>query len=501
MSSEPSIASKTSGKDLSGDDLDGLSASALARAIAGREISAREVMQSCLDRIDACNGRYNAIVSLRPRADLLAEAEAADRAVLSGQSLGPLHGLPVAIKDLAATRHLRTTLGSPLFANNVPAADAVHVARMRAAGALIVGKTNVPEFGLGSHTVNPVFGPTRNAFDPTRSAGGSSGGAAVALALGMLPIADGSDFGGSLRNPAGWNNVFGVRPSQERVPGNPVPDAYMSQLATDGPMGTCVADLALLLDVQAGFDPSAPLSLPKPDVPFVDAFDAERPFRIAWMGDLGGHLAMEDGILPLCRTALTSLAAAGHIVEDLVPNFDYEALWRAFVTLRQFSIGGKLGPLFADAEKRALLGPAAQWECEGHLRLTAAAVYEATTVRSAWYACMTALFDRFDALALPSAQVWPFPIEMAWPDRIAGRPMDSYHRWMEVVVPATLAGCPAASVPAGFGGPGGALPMGLQIIGRPRDDAGVLRICRAYERANPWIAARTAANRVDALRR
>lgn len=501
MTGDASNAGKTSGNGVRLADLDGLSASAQARAIAGRAISAREVMQSCLDRIDACNGRYNAVVSLRPRADVLAEAEAADSAVRSGQKLGPLHGLPVAIKDLAATAGLQTTLGSPIFANNMPATDAVHVARMRAAGALIIGKTNVPEFGLGSHTVNRVFGPTRNAFDPTRSAGGSSGGGAVALALGMLPIADGSDFGGSLRNPAGWNNVFGLRPSQGRVPGNPVPDAYMSQLATDGPMGTCVADLALLLDVQAGYDPSAPLSLPKPDVPFVDGPGGERPFRIAWMGDLGGHLAMEDGILSVCRNALTSFAAAGHVVEDLVPDFDYEALWRAFVRLRQFSVGGKLGPLFADAEKRASLGAAAQWECEGHLRLSASNVYEAASVRSAWSACIMALFDGFDALALPSAQVWPFPIDLPWPDRIAGRPMDSYHRWMEVVVPATLAGCPAASVPAGFGGPGDALPMGLQIIGRPRDDAGVLRICRAYERANPWIAERTVANRIDALRR
>ena len=501
MTGDPSVAGQGLPSGLEHAGTDAPSASALARAIARREISAREVTQTCLDRIDAYNGRYNAIVSLRPRAEVLAEAEAADRAVRSGQSLGPLHGLPLAVKDLAATAGLRTTLGSPIFTDNIPTTDAVHVARMRAAGALIIGKTNVPEFGLGSHTVNPVFGPTRNAFDPTRSAGGSSGGAAVALALGMLPIADGSDFGGSLRNPAGWNNVFGLRPTQGRVPGNPVPDAFLSQLATDGPMGTCVEDLALLLDVQAGFDPSAPLSLPKPDHPFSTRVDEERPFRIAWMGDLGGHLAMEDGILPLCRKALASLAAAGHVVEDLVPDFDYEALWRAFVTLRQFSIGGKLGPLFADAEKRTLLGAAAQWECEGHLRLSAATVYEAATVRSAWYACITALFDRFDALALPSAQVWPFPIDMAWPDRIGGRPMDSYHRWMEVVVPATLAGCPAACVPAGFGGPGAALPMGLQIIGQPRDDAGVLRICRAYDRANPWIAARTAANRIDALRR
>lgn len=473
------------------------SAREVARAIAERRLSARDVAREHLDRVDRLNGLHNAVVSLRPRGEILAEAEAADRAVRSGERLGALHGLPVAVKDLAATAGLRTTLGSPLFADAVPERDAVHVARVRAAGAIIVGKTNVPEFGLGSHTVNAVFGATRNAFDPSRSAGGSSGGAAVALALGMTVLADGSDFGGSLRNPAGWNSVYGFRPSQGRVPSSPVPDAFLSQLSTDGPMGVCVDDLALLLDVQAGWHPSAPLSLPAPERPFSSDSSLHRTFRIGWLGELGGHLAVEDGILDLCRGALDRFAAGGHAVEAVVPDFDFGALWRAFVALRHFSTGGKLAPLFEDPEKRALLKPEAQWECEGFLRLTAPDLFAATAVRSAWYARVLALFERFDALALPSAQVWPFPIETDWPSRIAGRAMDSYHRWMEVAVPATLAGCPAACVPAGFGGPGGGLPMGLQIIGRPRGDDEVLRLCRAYERANPWIGDRLALQRAS----
>lgn len=468
-----------------------LSARALARGIAARAFSAREVVTAFLERIDRYNPIHNAVVSLRPRADLLAEAEAADAAVRRGDPLGALHGLPVAVKDLAATVGLRTTLGSPLFADWVPDADALHVARMRAAGALIIGKTNTPEYGLGSHTVNPVFGATRNAFDPSRSAGGSSGGAAVALARAMLPVADGSDFGGSLRNPAGWNAVFGFRPSQGRVPALSVPDAFLVQLATDGPMGRTVEDVATLLSVQAGWDPRAPGSLADPGFRYEDRLDGPPPAaRVAWLGDLGGHLPVEDGILGVCETALARLAELGCTVAPVaLPGVDFEALWRAFVVLRQVAVGGRLMPAFADPARRALLNPQAVWECEGFLRLSARDVHEASAVRTAWYARALDLFAAFDVLALPTAQVWPFPVEWAWPRAVAGRAMDSYHRWMEVVVPATLLGCPTAAVPAGFGGPGGFLPMGLQLVGRPRDDLSVLQLAHAYERASPWIAA------------
>jgi amidase len=463
------------------------SATLLARQIATGQVSSREVVTAFLDRIDAVNPTYNAIVSMRSRSDILAEADSADAAARRQPRLGALHGLPIAIKDLAATKGLRTTQGSPL-ADTVPPSDALFVHRMREAGAIIIGKTNVPEFGLGSHTTNPVFGPTRNAFDVTRSAGGSSGGTAVALALDMLPVADGSDFGGSLRNPAAWNNVFGLRPSQGRVPALAAPDAFFSQLATDGPMARHVEDLALLLSVQAGWDVRAPLSLPDPGYRFEERLTPAAPARIGWLGDLGGHLSFEDGIMAVCSTALDRLARLGHTIESILPAFDYEALWRAFVVLRQVSVGGRLMPFYEDTARLALLKPEAQWECEGYLGLSARDVFEASCVRTAWFGCLVEVFDQVDYLALPAAQVWPFPVAWRWPRTIEGRTMDTYHRWMEVVAPITLSGCPAVSLPAGFGGPGGHLPMGLQIVGRPRDDRGVLRLALGYEHANPWIA-------------
>jgi amidase len=460
-------------------------ATQLAAMIRRREVSAREVMAAYLDHIAAANPRVNAIVSLRPRDELLAEADQADAAVARGEATGPLHGLPQAIKDLAATRGLRTTLGSPLFADQVPAQDAIFVARMRAAGAIVIGKTNVPEFGYGSNSYNPVFGLTRNAYDPSRVGGGSSGGAGVALATRMLPVADGSDMGGSLRNPAAFNNVFGFRPSQGRVPAETA-DPFYGQMSTDGPMGRTVADVAMLLSVQAGHDPRAPLSLEDPGFRYEDRLGEgrEAPFRCGWLGDLGGHLPFEPGVLELCTEALGVVREAGGRVEAARIDFDPERLWRAFVTLRQQSIGGKHEEVFRDPAKRALLKPEAVWEIEGSQRLSALDAYRAGIDRGAWHKAFTAAFAEHDVLLIPSAQVFPFAEDVAWPKQVGGRAMDSYHRWMEVVVGATMAGCPSISVPAGFSA--GGLPMGLQIIGPPRADLRVLQVAARYEAACPW---------------
>jgi len=462
-----------------------LNAVPLARMIRAREVSAAEVMASYLDHIEAANPLVNAIVSLRPREALMAEAHAADAAVARGEATGPLHGLPQAIKDLAATRGLRTTLGSPLFADLVPEEDAIFVARMRAAGAIIIGKTNVPEFGYGSNSYNPIFGLTRNAYDPGRVGGGSSGGAGVALAMRMLPVADGGDMGGSLRNPAAFNNVLGFRPSQGRVPAD-TPDPFYGQMAVEGPMGRTVEDVAMLLSVQAGYDRRAPLSLDSPAEGFatLPPLDPKR-LRLGWLGDIGGHLPFEAGLLELTESATGLFAALGATVEPTTPGFDMEALWRAFVTLRQQSIGGRHDAAYRDPETRRLLKPEAIWEIEGSHRLSALDVYKAGLVRGAWYKAMLALFDRFDFLLLPAAQVFPFPAGENWPKEIAGRRMDSYHRWMEVVIGPTMAGCPAISVPAGFDARG--LPMGLQIIGPPRGDRDVLRAAALYEAACPWM--------------
>ena len=463
-----------------GDDIVALDARAMVQAIRSKHLSCREVMAAHLNRIEAVNPTVNAIVSLRPREDLLAEADAADHDLARGRWRGPLHGLPHAVKDLAATRGLRTTFGSPLFADFVPGHDALFVERLRAAGAILIGKTNVPEFGLGSQTYNPVFGSTGNAYDPALTSGGSSGGAAVALALGMVPLADGSDFAGSLRNPAGWNGVFGFRPSAGRVPSLPEPEGYLQQLSTDGPMARTVADLSLLLSVMSGADSRAPLARPEPPLcaALLDGDVAGR--RIGWLGDLDGALAMEDGILPLCERALGALAAAGCAVEPARLGMPAADIWACWLTWRHALVAGKFGGLYADAAKRALLKPELIWEIEGGLRLTAGDLYIAAAARTRLYQAFTALFERFDALALPSAQCFPFARDVAWPTAIAGRPMDSYHRWMEVVVPGTLSGCPVVGLPAGAGGASDR-PSGLQLIGRPGADRELLRLASAFE--------------------
>lgn len=467
-------------------DICRMSAVDLADAIRRRRLSVREVVAAFLDRIDAVNPLVNAIVSLRERADILREADKADAHLTQAGPVGSLFGLPIAIKDLAMTRGLRTSFGSPIFADFVPQEDDFFVDRIRKAGAIIIGKTNVPEFGLGSNTYNTVFGATLNAFDPALTAGGSSGGAAVALALDMVPVADGSDFGGSLRNPAAWNNVYGFRPSQGLVPGGPDLDVFHAQMGIDGPMGRSVHDMALLLDQQAGYDPRAPLSHHKQGSFLEGLQTAAAGGRIAWFGDLGGYLPMEAGILQLCEAALARFAAASFTTEPLVPDFDYEALWRAFVTLRQATSGCALKAHYDDPAKRSLLKPEAVWEVEQAQQLTAPQVYAATVRRSSWHKMLLSLFERFDLIALPTAQVFPFDVTTHWPSEVAGRAMDSYHRWMQVSAFATLGGCPAVNVPVGFDDQG--RPMGMQLIGRPRGDLAVLRAAAAYEATLPWQA-------------
>jgi amidase len=454
-------------------------ATELARMIAGRDVSVVEVVTAFLDRIDQVNGAVNAIVSLRERGDILAEAANADSRLADGEEPGPLFGLPIAVKDLALTRGITTSFGSPIFASFVPDQDEYFVERLRGAGAIIIGKTNAPEFGFGSQTYNEVFGTTRNAFDQRLTSGGSSGGAAVALALHMLPIADGSDTCGSVRNPAGWNNLFSLRTSPGRVAVGPANELFLKDMGVEGPMGRSVADLALLLGVMAGYDARSPLSLGDSFAWSPETRRRDRVRRVAWLGDLGGHLPMETGIIELCEAALGRAVKGPFRVEALVPEFDFEALWRAFVTLRHATSGAALKPLHDDPDKRELLKLEILWEIEGSFGLTAAQIHAASTLRSSWYKAVLKLFDRFDLLALPTAQVFAFDADLHWPAEIAGRRMDSYHRWMEVTSLATLAGCPTAAVPAGFDGAGRAI--GLQLIGRPRGDADVLNAAADYE--------------------
>jgi amidase len=466
-------------------DLLALSASELSSAMARGAVSAAELMRVTLDHIDAVNPTFNAIVSLKDRAALLREAGEADTARASGQSRGWLHGIPIAIKDLAAAEGFPTTQGSPLYAKDGNStADCLMVARLRGAGAIVIGKTNTPEFGLGSHSFNPVFGATRNAWDPSKSAGGSSGGAGAALALRMVSVADGSDMMGSLRNPAGWNAVWGMRPSAGRVPNNQSPDVFLHQLSTDGPLARTVEDLARLLETQSGPAPgAAPLALPamKPGVASrLDAGTFEGK-RIGWLGDWGGRMALEPEMHALCRAALSRMEAMGARVAPLVPDIDPETVWRAWIDLRSWAVAAKLGPVLADPTTRDLLKPEAVWEIERGLAMSAMDVHRATVMRSDWHRAMTALEQDFDAIALPVAQLFAFPVEWRWPGQIAGRAMDTYHRWMECVVPASLSGRPAISLPAGFSSAG--LPGGIQLIGQFNGDEALLGLGRAWERA------------------
>ncbi|MFO2463948.1 amidase [Pseudomonas sp. 15FMM2] len=463
-----------------------LDAIGLSRAIHARQVSCHEVMQAYLAQIERFNPAVNALVSLRAQEEVLAEARVRDIELDQGRSRGWMHGMPQAIKDLAPTQGLRTTMGSPLFVAQVPVEDAISVARVRASGAIIIGKSNVPEFGLGSQTYNSLFGTTGNAYDPSLAAGGSSGGAAVALALRMLPVADGSDMMGSLRNPAAFNNVFGLRPSLGRVPHGPAPELFVQQLATEGPMGRSVADVARLLSIQAGHDARAPLSLK--DDPSVFGAPLARDFkgaRLGWLGDYNGYLPMQDGVLRLCESALGDFTALGCEVQSCQPDFSMERLWHTWLVHRHWLVQGALGAVYADPLKRPLLKPEAQWEVEGGLRLSAADVYQASLSRSDWYRALAKLFQRYDFLLLPTAQVFPFDARQTWPRVVAGQVMDTYHRWMEVVIGPTLAGLPSMSVPVGLNPQG--LPMGLQIIGPAQADRAVLQLAYAHEQLTRWV--------------
>ena len=472
------------------DEITALDASALSDAIHARRVSCREVMQATLARVRRLNPRFNALVSLRPEDALLSEADARDAELAQGHSRGWLHGIPQAIKDLANAKGLPTTLGSPLMRDFIASEDGLMTARMKQAGCIVIGKTNTPEFGLGSHTFNDVFGTTLNAWDPGRSAGGSSGGAAVALALRLLPVADGSDFMGSLRNPAAWNNVFGFRPSQGRVPMWPAQDVWLNQLGREGPMGRSVRDVARLLGTQAGWSEDSPLSI----AGAADLAGAESTFdpkccRIGWLADLEGHLPMEPGILDTCVGALRRLEGLGCTVQPVALGMPPDRVWEAWLVWRRVLVASRIAPFLLRPDNRARIKPEALWEYDQAQGCSATQFMAASVTRTAFHHQMLKRFAAHDFLALPTAQVWPFDANERWPRQIAGRAMDTYHRWMEVVIYATFAGLPCISVPAGFDSAG--LPMGLQLIGRPHDAAGVLRLAAAYETAiGDWLTAR-----------
>lgn len=455
-------------------DLTDSSAVDLAAMVARRDVSARELLDACLDRIEQVNPRLNAIVTLVP--ELAYEwADAADAAVVARAELGPLHGLPVAHKDLELTAGIRTTMGSPLLANFVPREDGLVVQRLRAAGAVTVGKTNTPELGAGSQTFNPVFGATRNPYDLGRTCGGSSGGAAVALAARMVPIADGSDMGGSLRNPASFCNIVGMRPSYGRVPSWPNPTPW-SPLGTAGAMARSVDDLALQLRVLAGPDPRVPISLPESGSIFAAPLDVDLgTVRVAWTPDLG--LPVEREVRDALAFVPEQLAALGCSVGEAMP--DLRDAREIFQTLRawHFEIsGGALYDRAPDDVKDTV-----RWNIDEARRRTLVDHATASAGHAALIERVRRFFEEYDVLALPTSQVAPFDVDVDWPREVDGHPMATYIDWMRTCCDITLTGCPAISMPAAFTPAG--LPVGVQFVGRPRDDVGILRFARLWERS------------------
>ena len=434
-------------------------------------------MEAFLARIEQCNPRVNAICTLLPQEQALKLADDADRAILRGEETGPLHGLPIAVKDLSDTRGMRTTLGSPIFADNIPPRDSLLVRRLKQAGALIIGKTNTPEFGAGSQTFNSLFGVTRNPYDPDITAGGSSGGAAAAVACGMLPLADGSDMGGSLRNPAAFCNIVGFRPSLGRVPHWPNQMAWQSRLGVEGPLARDVEDCALLLSVLAGPDDRDPLSLQESGARFREDLPEDfRGARIAWTPDLG-QLPVARAIIDVCEATLPALENCGFQIDAAHPQLD--GAMAVFKTLRAAWFAEVCGPLLK--KHRHLMKDTVIGNTDAGQRLTAADITRADSARTRLYARMLKFFERYDFLALPSTQSLPFDCNVEWVREIEGQQLPDYIDWMSICCIISIFGLPAISVPAGFTADG--LPVGLQIVGPPRADAAVLGAARAFQQA------------------
>ena len=450
-----------------------MTAAEISRRIRAKDLSARETVAAHLARIEQLNPALNAIVTLDAER-ALNRAAAADEAQARGEVLAPLHGLPAAHKDLQPTAGVRTTWGSRIFQDFVPAEDSLLVERVARAGAIALGKTNTPEFGAGSQTYNEVFGPTLNPWDTTKTCGGSSGGAAVALACGMVALADGSDLGGSLRNPASFCGVVGLRPSAGRVPAWPIPMAW-SPLSVEGPMARTVEDLALFLSALAGPDPRAPQALDRPGADFRQPL--ERNFqgtRIAWWKDLGG-IPVDHRVREVTNAQRRVFESLGCIVEEAEP--DFEGADDAFRTLRFWAQGLRVASLPEAA--RALLKDTIQWEVEQSKRIGARELGLAHMKHTEIYHRMRRFMERYEFFVLPVSQLPPFDVSRHYPLEIEGTRMETYIDWMKSCYYISMTSAPAISVPCGFTPEG--LPIGIQIVGRHRDDFGLLRIAHAFE--------------------
>ena len=451
------------------------SALAQAELLNRRQISAVELMQDTLARIKTINPQVNAIISLREEADLLVQAAQADKSSRTGW----MHGLPIAIKDLHDVKDMPSSMGSAIFADYIAEKDDIAVARVRAAGAIIIGKTNTPEFGLGSHTYNP--------YDLSKSAGGSSGGAAAALSTRMLPLADGSDMMGSLRNPAAWNNVYGFRPSFGLVPSEPGAEMFLQQNTTQGPMARSPRDLAAFLSVQAGPDMRQPQGLKAQDYLKLMQPDLNGK-RLAWLGDWSGQLPIEPELIGASDAAVHAFTELGAEVDSLEAPFSLDDIWQSWIILRSWAIACSEATHYHMPDHRKLLKPEAIWEIERGLSFTGQELHAASVLRTSWFRKYTKLLETYDAIILPSTQIWPFDANRPYPTHINAHPMDSYHRWMQVVTPASLLGVPVINLPAGFGAAG--LPFGLQLMAARGDDLQLLCMGEAWHRHCDWPSLR-----------
>lgn len=450
-----------------------LPATELARLLHTKEISAREVLSAHLAQVEMVNPKVNALVTLVAE-QALAAANRMDAVIARGEIVGPLHGLPIAHKDLQSTRGIRTTYGSPIYREFVPAADSLVVERLKRAGAITIGKTNVPEFGAGSQTFNPVFGVTRNPYDLTKTSGGSSGGAAAALACGFMPIADGSDMGGSLRNPANFCNVVGLRPSPGRVPSWPVEMGWFT-LSVDGPMARTVPDVALLLSVLAGPDSRSPIALLDPGFKFAQPL--ERDFHgthIAWV-DLG--LPYEPDVKTTVDSTRAVFEALGCLVEEAEPDFsDADEIFKAW---RAWNFAATLSEEYQNHKSQ--LKDTVIWNIEQGLPLTGPYLARLEMKRTQLFHRLREFMERYEFLILPVSQVLPFDVNQPYPTEINGEKMSTYIDWMKSCYYISTVGHPAISVPGDF--TPSRLPVGVQIVGRHYDDWGVLQLAFAFEQA------------------
>ena len=448
----------------------------MADLIRQKKLSAREVMQAHLKQINRVNTKVNAIVTLVSEDQLMAQAAAADEALAKGNWLGPLHGMPVGVKDLHETKGIRTTYGSPLHRDYLPNFDCRVVQREKEAGAIVIGKTNVPEFGLGSQTFNSVFGPTRNPYDLTKTCGGSTGGGSVALACGMVPLADGSDMGGSLRNPPNFCNIVGIRPSPGRVPNVPAHLGWFT-LSVPGPVARNVSDCAFFLSVLAGFDPHSPISIDQPGAQFAQPL-GERSFkgvRVAMFKDMG--LPWEPEVKSRVQAQRKVFESLGCIVVDAEPDFTDAN--ECFVAWRHWSTELGFGDLLATHGDQ--LNKYINWHVEEGRKLTGPYLSRIEAKRTALFERMCEFKGEYDFFLLPVNQVLPFDVNQHYPTEIAGVKMENYIAWMKSAYYISAAGNPAMSVPCTFSASG--LPIGIQIVGRHHDDWGVLQLAYAFEQA------------------